>query len=362
MHIETAELRRAFDSVRHVADSSTALTALAGGQVRLHTPEGGRLVLTARDDHLEATDALPCDGEALDVCLPASRIASVLVTAGDAISIEHTGPKALVKSGRSRHTIACLPGEKMASIALEGEPRTRISAPDMGKIIASVIWAAAKGRLDIPALNGIHLCADAEHVTATATDAGMLATHCCDVKAQSGPEQSFDAVISLVAAQRIVALTPEHVEVRAGTLRFLAANNRALTVRTLAFTYPDWKKLFPQAEGGIKVNREEFLSAVTAAASYDEIKGKDKSMRAVMLKSDGARLVVYSPGRNEGCRYEIETIGCQVEASYRANCLVRALNEVEADEIELLFATRDGHTYLRINDGEWRFLLAPYTI
>ena len=355
MHIETANLKRAFESVRHVAESGATISALAG-QVRLYTPEGGRLVLTARDDAMEAADALPCEGEALDVCLPATRISSVLMAAGEAISIYKKDGKVIAKSGKSRHTIACLPGGELPSIALEGEVRIALKAPDLAKTLASVHWAAAKGDLARPYLNGIEISASADGLDATASNGGMLATHCCDVESISGPETKFKEVISNAAVQRVIAMAPERIEVRRGVMRFIRGDH-ALTVRTLVSPYPDWRGLIPKHTGSIRVSRAEFLVAVAAAASYDDAdKVRDKKMRSAVLRSDGTRLIVYSPSQNEGCRYEIEASGSEIEAAYPASSLAKALGESNAEEVELLFAPRG---VLRINEGEWRFVLMP---
>lgn len=359
MHIETTAFKSAFDAVRHIAESGTHTVMPILNAVRLFTPEGGRLVLAACDTTMEARCALACEGEALDVCLPVSRIAAVLTTAGEKISIEHTGPKTLVKTGRSRHTIACLPGDGMPAVALDSEPAVKIKVPEIGKTLASVAWAAAKGDLARPYLNGVQITGKDDVLTVAATNGGMLAINRCDVEAVSTTSSEFDVIVGSAAVARIIAFAPEHLEVRAGVLRFLA-DDRELIVKTFPGAYPDWRRLIPKPTGSLRVNREALVRAVAAAASYDAaLKPKDKALRAVMLKSDGHRLVIYSPGKDEGCRSEIDVDGITFEAAYVSGQVLRALAEHDSEEVELHFAKQNESMWLMLREGEWRFMCTP---
>ncbi len=360
MHIETAQFKRAFEAVRPVAESGSTLPGITG-QVRLRSPEGGRLLLTTRDDAMEAVDAIACEGEELDICVPAARMLAVLLTAGPGISIEAKEGKAIVKSGRSRHQIACFPGADFPQIDVDDEVRAKFDATEMGSVLASVYWAAAKNDVSRPALNGVAIEIAEGRFVAVASDGGRLAMSRCPVSPEGGA--TVNAIISTISAQRVIALEPERVEARGSALIF-TNGSRTLTVKTLATSYPNWRPLIQAPTGEIAVAREELLVAVNAAASYDDPgEAKLKKLRSVMLESTGTQLIVSSLGKADACRYEIEAAGYAFQAAYPSASLARALGESKDETVTLHLVKKDtGVAYLQLKEGEWRFVLAPMKV
>lgn len=260
--IGRAELARVLTNVGRVVESRNTIPILSHFML---TAAGGGLAVTGTDLDIVVTASGKADIEQDGaVCVDAKLLSDIAKKAGDSdISLSLADDKLIVKSGRSRFSLATLPASDFpdfgtAAFAAEFDA-------DLSALFAPVAFAISTEDARYY-LQGIFLKGGKSE--AVATDGHRLARN-------RGPEiPEFDGII---VPRKTVGLLPKgeaRVSVSDSKIR-VVAGDFVLTSKLIDGTFPDYRRVIPTGNDKIVVvDRDTMMKAADRVVTISNERGK----------------------------------------------------------------------------------------
>jgi len=354
--IERAALLKSLGHVQSVVERRNTIPILAHVLIEA---EEQTLSLTATDMDLTMVETAPSDvANAGSATAPAHTFHEIVRKLPDgsqvAIERDEDGGRLLIRAGRSRFTLPCLPAEDFPALAGGDLPHAfRLPAKDLRELIDRTRFAISTEETRYY-LNGIYVHAtdgadDGDRVLrAVATDGHRLARF-----EMAAPEGAGD-IPGIIVPRKTVnelrkLLDGSDQEVQASlsdvSVRF-AFDNVVLTSKLIDGTFPDYERVIPSANDKImEVDRKTFAAAVDRVATIST----DRS-RAVKIALDAGSITVSaSSPENGSASEEVEAAydSDAIEIGFNARYLLDITDRISGDYCQFVLADGASPTLVR---------------
>ncbi len=333
------------------------------GNVRVQVEESG-LRLTTTDLEVELVAHVPCDVVATGTTtLPARKWLDICrnLPEGATITVAIEKERAVLRSGRSRFTLATLSAAEFPEVESIGEVETvTLPRDQLRQLIERTHFSMAQHDVRYY-LNGLLFELSTDGTRTVATDGHRLAI--AEAHTGGAIEGSRQVIVPRKGVQELLRLLGDdddtttiefadnHIRVQLGDIR--------LTSKLIDGRFPDYQRVIP--EGGDKrllVDRQSLRQALSRVYILS-----NEKYRGVRFQAEDDRLSVgsHNPEQEEAEEeLEIEYGGPKIELGFNANYLMDALGAIEADRVEVIL-TDSNSSGLLYGEGDEsaRYVVMP---
>ena len=337
------------EPLRHVVGvSEKKQTMPILGNVLLRA-NNGKLLLVSSDLEVEIAAEInyPFDGQ-IETTLPARKLLDIVksMTGEEPITINIEDTKAIIKSGKSKFTLATLPANDFPYKEKTDSNRPyNINIVDLDNVIGQTSFSMAVQDAR-HFLNGLFLELEGNKLTVVATDGHRLAMSSCTTT--DSIETPVTCIIPrkcIIELKRILATFNDNKE----NIAEVTVSNTEITIKVSNYTinsklidgnYPDYKKVFPESlPHKLSTNREDFKQSLQRMAilSNEQFKGVKLS-----LMNQEIKLTTTNPSQEEG-EDSIECVysGDSFDVGFNLTYLLEVIDVVTSEDLELQLNNSD---------------------
>jgi DNA polymerase-3 subunit beta len=323
-----------------------------------------KLHLTANDSEIEIACSLPIDtgldsSQEGEITLPARKFYDICRSFSDyaTIQVQTTEPnKALVKSGKSRFSLACLPAEDFPnSPDLEALRVFRLSQRVLKKMLKQTSFSAAtadvryylngvcfhlqQGTLNLVATDGHRLALTQESITVDAIETEDASEESTDIEETTTDD--FQVIVPKKAVAELASLltdSDDEIEISSDDrhIKFVFSENLTLVSKLIDGRFPDYAVVIPAHADKLAVAQcSQLKQSLSQAAilSNEKFKGVRLAFSENLLTISGR-----NPEQEESIiECEVEYNNESFEIGFNVQYLLDVLNVIATDEIELHF-------------------------
>jgi DNA polymerase-3 subunit beta len=336
--------------VVNVVERRQTLPVLANLLVQV---QDGRLSMTGTDLEVEmvARSAVD-DAQDGETTIPARKLFEIVraLQDGSRITLTQAGDKITVQAGRSRFTLATLPGNDFPAIEdLELVERVRVSEGALKELIERTSFAMAQQDVRYY-LNGLLLDLREDALRCVATDGHRLAL--CEATLPAGAQTRKQIILprkGVLELQRLLEGGDREVELEIGRNHLrMRREDVTFTSKLIDGRFPDYDAVIPiGADKEVRIDREVLRAALQRAAILS-----NEKYRGVKLEvSPGQlRIVAHNPEQEEAQEeVEAQTKVDNLAVGFNVTYLLDALSALREDEVVLNL--RDGNSSALIREG-----------
>ena len=314
----------------------------------------GKLSLTGTDLEVEMVSRASIDdSQDGETTVPARKLFEIVraLPDGAKITLSHTGDKATVQAGRSRFTLATLPGNDFPAIEdVDLVERIRVPESALKELIERTAFAMAQQDVRYY-LNGLLLDLRENSLRCVATDGHRLAL--CEAELPAGGAQTRKQIIlprkGVLELQRLLEGGDREVELEVGRNHLrMRREDVTFTSKLIDGRFPDYDAVIPiGADKEVKIDREAFRAALQRAAILS-----NEKYRGVKLEvSPGqVRIVAHNPEQEEAQEeVEAQTRVDNLSVGFNVTYLLDALAALREDEV--IINLRDGNSSALIREA-----------
>ena len=325
--IQRDDLLTPLQQVIGAVEKRQTLPALANVLIKA---DDNQLSITATDLEIELISKVPqLMDETGEITLPAKKLLDICKSLpSDAeISIDVDVDRAVVKSGRSRFTLATLPASDFPALdEISSIYEFSIPQNTLKHLIERTAFAMAQQDVRYY-LNGLMMEVSAGVIRTVATDGHRLAY---SEKAIDGDLVDSKQVIiprkGVSELQRLLADSDDPVKVVLGNNHIQCElDNQRFTSKLIDGRFPDYKRVMPSDEGNTMIMDRESLKQALVRASILSNE-KYRGIR-VMLSNNLLKLQAQNPDQEEAdVELEINYAGDAFEVGFNVNYMLDVLN------------------------------------
>ena len=367
--IERTALLKSLGHVQSVVERRNTIPIL--NNVKIDVTEG-RLSLNATDMDLDIVEQLDADvGTAGATTAPAHTLYDIVRKLPDGSQVELTADgngQVVLRSGRSRFTLACLPTDDFPVMSGGDLPHNfTLSAADLRTIIDRTRFAISTEETRYY-LNGIYLHAAKNEKTdvlrAVATDGHRLAS--VEVALPEGAKGMPGVILPRKMVTEVRKLIDE-IEGDIGialseTKIRLTLGDGVLTSKLIDGTFPDYERVIPVGNDKIlAVDRKLFTDAVDRVSAISA----EKSRAVKMALSDGTLVLsVSSPDAGSATEeLEVDYKGDGIEIGFNARYLLDITQQITGENTEFVMNDAASPTIVRdVDDPSAIYVLMPMRV
>lgn len=353
INIQREQLLKPLQIVSSVVERRQSSPILSNLLVNL---KGSQLALTGTDLEVEMVAKLELMGssEEGEVTLPARKLLDICKTLPDGAQIEITigDDKALVKSGRSRFSLATLPAAEFPNLEPLEEPfEFAMTQKALKHLIDKTQFSMAQQDVRYY-LNGLMLELQSGKLLAVATDGHRLALS--ETEAEIAVDETRQIIVPRKGVQELARLIEDSdsiVKVQVGKNHIkVELPDVIFTSKLIDGKFPDYQQVIPPSgQIVIKCDRNLLHQAFTRTSvlSNEKYRGMRLSMEDNLI-----RATVHNPEQEEAEEeLEVDYSGDQFEIGFNVSYLLEALNAVDSEEVNV-HLTDANHSCLIQGEGE----------
>ena len=313
--------------------------------------KGGQVSITATDLEVELVAEAEVDVENPgEITVPGRKLLDICrALPEDAqVSLSQSGEKLIVKSGRSKFTLATLPAAEFPVVDdINAGQSIDVSQETLGRLLEKTHFSMAQHDVRYY-LNGLLLETVGNTLRAVATDGHRLALCEAGLEGKGLPEQQVivprKGVLELQRLMSgegalVIELGTNHVRIQLDGIRF--------TSKLIDGSFPEYERVIPRdTSNSMLADRGTLRSALqrTAILSNEKYRG----IRLIM-RENGMVLQAHNPEQEEAEEeLEIEYTGEEIEIGFNVNYLLDAFSAVESETVNL--AVMDGNSSCLIRE------------
>lgn len=355
------ELLTAVSSVIGVVERRQTLPVLSN---LLFDAQKDELVITGTDLELELVSraSVKCLAPG-KTTVPARKLHDICrgLPEGAEITLDSSGDKLTLRSGKSRFTLATLRADEFPALGAVSSPRViQIKKKDLRSLIEHTQFAMANQDVRYY-LNGMLLHVTAKRLRAVATDGHRLAmselTQDSKIKDEVQIILPRKAVLELM---RLLDPSDDLVELRLGDSQFQAdLDVIRLTSKLIDGRFPDYERVIPEAgDKKLQANRERVRQALVRTAILS-----NEKFRGVRLQlADGKlRLSTHNPEHEEAEEeLDVDYAGGTLEIGFNVNYLLDALGAMQSDQFQMELKGADASGLIQeAGGGNSKYVVMP---
>ena len=326
--------------------------------------DNNRIALTGTDLEVELVANVELDlVEPGEITLPARKLLDICRTLPEHAELELSvdGERALLRSGRSRFTLATLPAAEFPTVdEINLDLEFQLPQRELKRIIDKTQFSMAQQDVRYY-LNGLMLEMGGNQLRSVATDGHRLAV--CDAELDIAGADGQQVIVPRKGIQELnrlledsdapvtVQVGSNHIRVQLDQLRF--------TSKLIDGRFPDYERVLPKdSDKEILADREIFRQALVRTSILS-----NEKYRGIRLQLDAGRLRVqaHNPEQEEAEEeIEVEYDGPELEIGFNVNYLLDALNALSSSQARL--SLRDANSSCLIQEpdaSKCRYVIMP---
>jgi len=361
LSIQREDLLKPLQQVIGVVERRQTLPVL--GNVLLNvTRKGIKLTATDLEVELQAEIAVPVTDFG-DVTLPARKLLDICrALPEDArLDISVKNERALVRSGKSRFTLATLPVSEFPAIDKIKSGKTfSLPEKDLYSLIEQTAFSMAQQDVRYY-LNGLLLESGSGVLRAVATDGHRLAM--CEMAAEINDADGDQVIVPRKGIQELHRLLEErdalaqveigsnHIRITTGELRF--------TSKLIDGRFPDYQRVIPKnADKRLLVDRNLMRQALTRTSILSN--EKYRGIRLEVSKNN-LKIQAHNPEQEEAIE-EIDAIydDDSMTVGFNVTYLLDVLNTINTEKVEIYLTDANSSAMInRPDNGNCRYVVMP---
>jgi DNA polymerase-3 subunit beta len=278
---------------------------------------------------------------------------------GSEVDVSVSGEKVVVKSGRSKFSLATLPAAEFPTVEdIKAGQTVTVDQAVLGRLIEKTHFSMAQQDVRYY-LNGMLLETGGKHLRAVATDGHRLALCEAEVDSAVDEQQVIVPRKGVLELQRLlsgegsvdVELGENHVRIQLDGIRF--------TSKLIDGRFPEYERVIPQdSSNELTADRDALRSALqrTAILSNEKYRGI-----RLIIRDSGVVMQAHNPEQEEAEEeLEVAYSGEDIEIGFNVNYLLDALGGVDGDEVSV--SVQDGNSSCLIRKpgtDESKFVVMP---
>jgi DNA polymerase-3 subunit beta len=324
----------------------------------------GKMTLTGTDLEVEMVAQLAIEHEGDgDVTLPARKFVDICraLPENATLEIKFEDDRALIRSGRSRFTLATLPAAEFPNIDPIDSPfEFTLSQRDLKKLIEQTQFCMAQQDVRYY-LNGLMFELSENKLKAVATDGHRLAL--CEIESNIAMSDTRQVIVPRKGITELARL----LEDSDSTVRVqLGENHIRIDLPDISFTsklidgkFPDYQQVIPaNSDKTVECNREVLHQAFNRASvlSNEKYRGMRVNLAPNLLKA-----TVHNPEQEEAEEeVEVSYEGPEFEIGFNVSYFLDALSAVKSENVTILL-TDANHSCLvhGSDDANSRYVIMP---
>ncbi len=327
--------------VVNVVERRQTLPVLANFLVQV---QGGQLSLTGTDLEVEMVSRIAVeDAQDGETTIPARKLFEIIraLPDGSRVTVSQTGEKITVQAGRSRFTLATLPGNDFPSVD-EVEATERVVVPEsaLKELIERTAFAMAQQDVRYY-LNGLLFDLRDQLLRCVATDGHRLAL--CETALENSVGTKRQIIVprkGVTELQRLLEGGDREVELEVGRSHVrVKRDDVTFTSKLIDGRFPDYDAVIPiGADREVKVDRESLRASLQRAAILS-----NEKYRGVRVEVSPGQLKIsaHNPEQEEAQEeIEADTQVSDLAIGFNVNYLLDALS-----------ALRDEHVVIQLRDS-----------
>lgn len=317
------------------------------GNVLIEAAEG-YLTVTATDSEIEMQARIEMDTQQPGATtVPARKLLDICKNLPDSAKVDfsHSGDKAILKSGRSRFTLATLPANEFPIVdALVSPQKVTIVVEALHQCIRNTAFSMAQQDVRFY-LNGLLLEIGSERLSCVATDGHRLAYAQCATDAEPDtpvraiiPRKSVSELQRLLGAMDPAAMvellvTAQHLQIQVGGVR--------ISTKLIDGRFPDYNRVIP-----IEGNKELIIDCLSLKQCLTRASVlSNEKYRGVRVALETGLLTISSnnPDQEEAIdELEVDYSGESTEIGFNVTYLLDVLNALNTEQARLIL--KDGNS------------------
>ncbi|SQH74562.1 DNA polymerase III, beta subunit [Shewanella benthica] len=300
---------------------------------------GHTLKMTGTDLEVELVGQVQLEGDVEEgrTTIPAKKFLDIVKSLPDQveIKIEQQDNRLLLRSGRSRFTLATLPAEEYPNVeAFESDIEFTIKQGILKSLIDATQFSMANQDVRYY-LNGLLLETDGNVLRAIATDGHRLALSHRKIEANLPKKQVIVPRKGVVELQRLYEGEDLDVTIAIGDNAIRATTSSAvLTSKLVDGRFPDYRRVLPK--GGDKIviaSRNQLKQALLRASILSN--EKFRGVR-VQLENNLLKITANNPEQEEAEEIiDVEYDNTPLEIGFNVSYLLDVLNNLPSDEVRI---------------------------
>ncbi len=352
LSISRDQLLKPLQQVSGVVEKRQTLPVLANV---LMVVEAGRLSLTGTDLEVELVSRTELGSEFVDgeITVPARKLLDIAksLPANAEVELKVDGQKLVVKSGKSRFSLATLPANEFPNLEEGlGSFSFGIQQKALKRLIDKTAFAMAQQDVRYY-LNGMLFEVTQGRLRTVATDGHRLAM--CDETANATGDK-VQVIVPRKGVQELARLlSDEDGEVQLT----LGSNHIRATLGSVTFTsklidgkFPDYERVLPK--GGDKIvlaNREELKQSLQRAAILSNEKYRGIRLQ---LSNELLRIQANNPDQEEAEEdLAVEYTGGSLEIGFNVSYLLDVLGVLSSANAKLILGDANSSALLQEAEG-----------
>ena len=325
--------------------------------------KNGTLAVTATDLEVELVAEAEVNVEAAgEITVSGRKLLDICraLPEGSDIDISVSGEKAVVKSGRSKFSLATLPAAEFPSVEdIQAGQTIEVEQKILGRLIEKTHFSMAQQDVRYY-LNGMLLETGGKHLRAVATDGHRLAL--CEAELDAGGLEEQQVIVprkGVLELQRLmtgegtvnIELGTNHVRIQLDGIRF--------TSKLIDGRFPEYERVIPkESSNEVTADRVAFRGALqrTAILSNEKYRGI-----RLIIRDSGVVMQAHNPEQEEAEEeLEVTYSGEDIEIGFNVNYLLDALGAVDGEEVTL--SVQDGNSSCLIREpgkDDSKFVVMP---
>ena len=270
--------------------------------------------------------------------LPARKLLDICraLPEGATLEFDIQNEKTLIKSGKSRFTLAMLPAQEYPVIDITDETTDfSVNQEKLINLLANTQFAMAQQDVRYY-LNGLLLEISNNNLKAVATDGHRLAFDETEIKASTNeskqiivPRKGVTELMRLLQAGQddaSIKVSKNHMQVRSGNLSF--------TSKLIDGKFPDYQRVIPEfSETIVVASREELKNSLSRASILSN--EKYRGVR-VVFNENALLILAHNPDKEEAEEeVSVEYSGEEMEIGFNVSYLIDALSTIKTEKVKL---------------------------
>ena len=270
--------------------------------------------------------------------LPARKLLDICraLPEGATLEFDIQNEKALIKSGKSRFTLAMLPAQEYPVIDITDETTSfSVNQEKLMNLLANTQFSMAQQDVRYY-LNGLMLEISSNNLKAVATDGHRLAFDETEIKASTNetkqiivPRKGVTELMRLLQAGQDdanIRVSKNHIQVRSGNLSF--------TSKLIDGKFPDYQRVIPElSETVVIASREELKASLSRASILSN--EKYRGVR-VVFNENSLHILAHNPDKEEAEEeVSVTYSGEEMEIGFNVSYLIDALSTIKTEKVKL---------------------------
>lgn len=293
------------------------------GMVLLKASESGKLSFLCSDCGVLARALSPCDVKTIgEVAVDARRFNDLIRAVPDNSPIEIKVDENVmqIKAGRSRFKLPTLDSKDYPRMNPEKEERITVTmdATRLASMVDDVSLSMASADIRI-FLNGALFRIDENGLWLVSTDGNRLVIAHEPIQALSNitPREVIVPRKTVLLAKKLLGAGQVKLTIGASDFQLTFADSTVLLGKSIAASYPDWKRVIPKTSFSFCMNTERFSDSLSMIAAMNTKTSTDKDKKSGM--ADKIELVIaenmLTIQKGDSARCEIDTVSESAESA-----------------------------------------------